>query len=381
MRVGNSRTWKSFHHDYGRLIEHFSNNVIASHPQPPLYCQYRFALGFAQYLHTSSQPMSSPRSAVLTPPAALTPSKIIIKQDDVHKYRRRFIGPMPATALQQIDSPRKQRRKRHRWHHREDDYSSSDSDSDSDSSSLSDVIHRHALEFFLKHGGKRENWGESQQKSVRAEMRRRWHESEWGRVHTQRQQGSTQKWVGSSFDVGVFLGVDVLDESLFGPPSAELTVVEPPSTPPLVSAPSANAETFVTAKTHLPPTAGPPLLSPDVSAEVDTSNVVSANSSTALLVNSESHPALSEVGPSTAAIAPPSQAQPNGILGLPPPSSNLQPNAGKAREVRVRYETPAPPREVLARSGSAVKATSAGATESATNGAGVKYGDVMRGTS
>ena len=333
--------------------------------------------------------MSSAQPAALTPPVALAPSKDVIKED-VHKYRRRFIGPILATALHQSERPKKQKR-RHRFlaSHPE---SSSSSDDDSDSSSLSDVIHRHALEFFLKHGGKRENWGESQQKSVRVEMRRRWRESEWGRVHKARRQGATApKWVGNSFDVGVFLGVDVLDEDLPDDPVSEAPLDGPAAAvqhhPPISVAPSTEAETFVTAVSH-PQSTFPPPSSPDPSRGMDASSPHSTNSSTVLLAGTCSvmpqaagpDKPMEEPGPSSRPEVSFSERHLNGTPDIPNPEATPKPNKGKDKEVRFEPETPAPPREVLARKGSAVKTTSAGAVEQKTSEASVKWGDViMRG--
>ena len=324
----------------------------------------------------------TPRSVAPSPP--FNPSTEVVKNEDIHKRRRRFIGPMPTAVLQSAEPKRPRKQKpSNRLLGRQDTETSSSSDSD-DSSSLSDVIHRHALDFFLKHGGKRENWGESQQKSVRAEMRRRWRESEWGRARKrQRQTNNTPKWVGNSFDVGVFLGVDILDDNLPLVPEESQVGAGPSITAQTVrptigvSAVSDAADTFVTAPSHLnslPEHNGPPTLSPDVSRDIGT--VPSASSSTALLTpiiqsdDGDVHPP--NPGPSTRPIPPSSHAAP-----LPTPS----PVRGKGKATHVHYEdTPAPPAEVLARTGSEVKVTSAGAVEQTTSEARVKWGDViMRG--
>ena len=335
--------------------------------------------------------MSSPQSTEQATTAVLT-TPDVVKKEDVHKFRRRFIGPMPASALQSSGRPRKQKKRRRFFRSREDHESSSSSSDDSDSSSLSDVIHRHSLEFFLKHGGQREDWGESAQKSVRTEMRKRWRESDWGRIHKQQRQGvAGPKWVGSSFDVGVFLGVDVLDEAVPGLPSSEpsdtgfSTPLHLPAT--LTATPSQEAETFVTARTH-PATAEPPFLSADASREGEAVNAYSASSSTALLVNSQSQTSLPAglsnggAGPSTELPVSSPEPQANETA----PTADIRPDVpgkgGKNKKpgARVHYETPVPPREVLARTGSAVKTTSAGAAEQASSENTAKWGDtIMRG--
>lgn len=333
--------------------------------------------------------MSLAQPGAPTPPVVLASSKDIVKED-VHKYRRRFIGPILATALHQAERPKKQKR-RHRFFASQPE--SSSSDSDSDSSSLSDVIHRHALEFFLKHGGKRENWGGSQQKSVRVEMRRRWRESEWGRVHKARRQGTAApKWVGNSFDVGVFLGVDVLDEDLPGDPTPEapldgLSTTVQPHPPISVVARSIEAETFVTAVSY-PQSTFPPPSSLGPPRGVDALSPHSTNSSTALLAGTcSATPQVSALdkpmegpGPSSVPEVAFLERHINGTPDIPDPEATPKPNKGKDKEVRFKPETPAPPREVLARKGSAVKTTSAGAVEQKTSEASVEWGDViMRG--
>jgi len=74
---------------------------------------------------------------------------------------------------------------------------------------LRDVIKAHACEFFKGHGGKDEDWGEEEM-SVREEMLRRWRQSEWGKLQGVKEIGARNRWVGTSFDIGVFLGVNIL---------------------------------------------------------------------------------------------------------------------------------------------------------------------------
>ncbi len=295
---------------------------------------------------------------------------------------------MPAAVLPQQDSKRRKRKRPFLRAREESSSSSSSSDSD-DSSSLSDVIHRHALDFFLKHGGNREDWGQSQAKSVRAEMRRRWRESDWGRARKQRRQaGTAPKWVGNSFDVGVFLGVDILDENLpsvVRTPASTSHASDRPDLSRVAANPSAGADTFVTAQSHLstpareqPP--GPATLSLNVSQERDSVWPGSASSSTALLAPSASHHVhpvdQQETNGAPTSVGPDSQELPP-----PRPANQGRKSTGKGSR-HVHYEeTPAvPPSEVLARRGSAVEDTSAGAAEQATAENQVKWGDViMRG--
>lgn len=317
-------------------------------------------------------------------------SEDAVKRDDVHRRRRRFIGPVPATAFDMNSKrPRNQKHKHSLLGRRDHSQDSSSSDDDDDSSSLSEVIHRHALEFFLRHGGQPEDWGDSQQKSVRKEMRKRWRQSDWARARKeQKQAGISHKWIGTSFDVGVFLGVDTMGESLplssqLGAPSTSAPVPSVDPTSDTVS-PSTRPETFITAPTGLPTSEPSSPLSPVPSGEQDTS----MDSATAL-VPSTSHQAPEEpvsvpVDEETSVgIDPQSHppAQPNGsadnVSLLPVPRK------GKRKARRVHYgDSPAPPSEVLERTGSAINVTSAGAAEQTSCEVRTKWGDViMRGKS
>ncbi|KAI0372157.1 hypothetical protein BV20DRAFT_940447 [Pilatotrama ljubarskyi] len=228
-------------------------------------------------------------------------------------------------------------------------------------------------------------------------MRRRWRESDWGRARKeQRQGGSTPKWVGNSFDVGVFLGVDILDENL--DPASRSTSSQAgtsrnsaavPQINVSTPSPSAGAETFITARSHLstspPEEPGPSNLSPNVSRDQESVRPASATSSTALLAPSSSHhgqlagqPSGGEAELSNKSIPPASAVAANGHVSPPHSPEEARKGKGKGKDVHVHYEEPpAPPSEVLARSGSAVEETSAGAAEQATAENQIRWGDVI----
>ena len=312
----------------------------------------------------------------------------VVKRDDVHKRRRRFIGPIQTTAFG-LDprQPQTQKHKHSLLGTRDQGQDSDSSQSDSDSSSLSEVIHRHALEFFLRHGGRPEDWGESQQKSVRKEMRKRWRQSDWARAQkAQKQAGISHKWIGTSFDVGVFLGVDVMDENLFpsSQPDVSSTSASASSASPMVAGvfPSTRpADTFVTTPTEVPNTESPSPLSMVPSHEQGTS----MNSATALVPSTSHQRAdeppslLADKGGSVCGSAT-SPGHPNGAAHNDSFSPTVT-RKGKGKSVRVHYaSSPAPPSEVLERTGSAIDITSAGAAEQATCEVRTKWGDViMRG--
>ncbi|KAH9854680.1 Pleckstrin homology domain-containing protein [Lenzites betulinus] len=229
-------------------------------------------------------------------------------------------------------------------------------------------------------------------------MRRRWRESDWGRARKQRREtGAAPKWVGTSFDVGVFLGVDVLDDALtpvVGSRSSHIPIPNGSTAPETSAAATspAGAETFVTAKSHLSTSADVPqrqsAMRQNSSRDQDSVMPPSISSYTALLATSGSRHAQSIAsrltGPldkrdNARAIPPPSSAEGNGHAPTPLPYALGAQDKGKGRDVHVHYEEPpVPPAEVLARRGTAVlEETSAGAAAQATAENQVKWGDVI----
>ncbi len=110
-------------------------------------------------------------------------------EEDYHVHRRWFIGPMPEKVAIPIEDAT----------HKRD---------------IGHFVKEHALSFFLQEGGKLEDWGETEELSTREEMLRKWRESEWAAVLSRRKDAKdplqTHRWVGNSFEVGKFLGVNVL---------------------------------------------------------------------------------------------------------------------------------------------------------------------------
>ncbi|KAF8555219.1 hypothetical protein OG21DRAFT_1476557 [Imleria badia] len=82
-------------------------------------------------------------------------------------------------------------------------------------SAVRDVLDRNAEAFFLRQGGRAEDWGDAARENVRDELMKRWQECPWARAlrHTTHRHGGVgiTHWVGSTFEVGSILGVDVLD--------------------------------------------------------------------------------------------------------------------------------------------------------------------------
>ena len=285
--------------------------------------------------------------------------------DGEHKPRRRFIGPMPERVVQRMTEPDSNARKRRVRFARSED------DSDVEEG-VREAIREHALQFFLGHGGKREDWGESQERSVREEMYRRWKRSEWGQARSRKRDAKREKhWIGTSFDVGVFLGVDTLMHK--SAPSREPTTpVASTSRAATSGVVSGTGETFVTAPS-IPQEST--YLSPGANGEQGSA---SDRSTTPLLpgglpeirVNDSHWSESIDLEASNRALR--SEA----IEPVVPRSTTK----GERRSVHCADEPPAPPDEVLQRTGSEVQATSAGAALQATLENQVGWGDViMRG--
>lgn len=233
--------------------------------------------------------------------------------------------------------------------------------------SLKDGIKVHAYQFFIGRGGKEEDWTEDEERSAREEMLNKWCQSEWGKHRAQRRRkDSGSKWVGGSFEVGNFLGVNVLD-STRTPSTSSASRVSQSTLPPGRPSASTAVQTFVTAPSHRSAFS----LDQDssYSSHVVPNGNTSTNSSTALLrhVSDSSDQATSEIIPRPPLAVPlPTMAKSDGILHGP----TLR-DKGKGKQAQVHYAEspvreegpPAPPTDVLARTGSAVDETSAGAVE------------------
>lgn len=345
--------------------------------------------------------MVSPHS--IPPPITIDPSVEIAKRDDPHKHRRRFIGPMPEKVVSKLDTLQEESDKG--WRRV---FSRKEAGRDEDAK-VRDTIRDYALQFFIGHGGRTEDWGENEERDVREEMYRRWKQSEWAQARARRKEAKStkQQWMGTSFDVGVFLGVDVLEAALSvhtpttgGARSAVGSASHVRSAP---STAATNADTYFTA----------PLLSQEdlslhngISQRMALSRTSlpffhdtpcrpdSTSSATPLL---EGLPVFDGSNYHTpelhnTMIGSPSSSRPAMRTTKSAPVKYLEvPNSVKGKGKMVHYsdiptpsEEPAPPREVLARTGVDVEDTSAGAAQHATEDIvpGPQDGDVvMRGKS
>ena len=374
--------------------------------------------------------MTSTTLTPAVPKVVITPSSEIAKRNDAHSHRRRFIGPLPEELLSQVINVVESQPKRRGWfssRRRQQDQpeepSSSDSDSDSEygEQGIRDAIREHAQQFFLGHGGRAEDWHEDTERHVREEMWRAWRDSQWGKLRAQRKEAArnanVKRWVGSSFDVGVFLGVDLLGRasSTSAAPSAArapststippVSLTERPGlgfahvTPLTPITPSSYAgESFFTAYSQPESTAPPSEDTTDSNHETPLAGPSRHTTTTPPQVEPDS----SASTPGAEHSSTPAQSD-TALVSSPPPIQNApsvaqsdsaalpkSPDAKQRKTVRynlpdeeselVEESPPASPGEVLRRSGDEVQGTSAGAAQQATRENQVKWGDVvMRG--
>ena len=279
-----------------------------------------------------------------------------------HKHRRRFIGPMPESALTSEAPVNRKTQKKRRWF--SSSYGASVTSLEDEDQGLHDVIKAHAYEFFKCHGGKDEDWGEDRERSVREEMLKRWRQSEWGRLRAAKESGTKNRWVGASFDIGTFLGVNVLDK----PHLTTSPTSSPPGSPTratFTGKQSSARETYVTAPSNL---STPSRKNDLVSGTL--SDLQNQSSYFTLASTSEEQPGTAPEEP----LAGPSHVMDR--LGVPELVSangladrSATPSQSKGKKKQVHYEDetyvdePTSPSNVLARSGQEVAKTSAGAVE------------------
>ncbi|KAF5382546.1 hypothetical protein D9615_002957 [Tricholomella constricta] len=294
-------------------------------------------------------------------------------------HRRVFVGPMPERVISQTEA-HIQKKKEKRGIFRS--VSANEPWDD-----IPEIIKQNAFSFFIREGGRPEDWGEDEERTVVEEMFRRWMSSEWGNIWRHRRQKKaaaqnrqTSHWVGGSFEIGRFLGINILREtestrerlSMASGSARRISTTDTHDRPPVTGS-STGHETFITA----PSTSNliPPIsrLKPDPGhSEMGNSNSIVGSllgsSSTSLLrpalerINEESSKARTEVV-SRPTFKPPSFAA---------LSDSVVPADRKGKARLVHYadisheETPAPPSEVLERTGhESLQDTSAGATAAA----------------
>jgi len=288
-------------------------------------------------------------------------------KSEEHRHRRRFIGPMPESVLTSEKTSNRQAQRKRRW------FTSSSSASvtsrEDEDQCLRDVIGAHAFEFFKGHGGKDEDWGEEEEVSVREEMLRRWRESEWGKLYSAKENGARNRWVGTSFDIGTFLGMNILDKA----PLTTSPMHSPPASPTKsarvasigTGKQSSAMETFVTAPNQLSlrsPTRKNGLVS---GTPQDLENTSYFALTTPADEQPEATPEVSLQGSSQVMdrLQAPDLVSVSQSNGTADHSFTPSQHKGKKKQVRYQDDEPTSPSSVLARSGQAVAETSAGAVE------------------
>jgi len=130
-----------------------------------------------------------------------------------HLHRRVLVGPLPETLIAQTEAQVKKKKTL--------PGSSENAPNDEGGEDVPGVVKNNAFNFFIRRGGRAEEWGENEERGVKEEMLRRWKDSEWAAVWSNRKRkdassrgaGETShKWVGGSFEVGQFLGANILED-------------------------------------------------------------------------------------------------------------------------------------------------------------------------
>ncbi|KIY67116.1 hypothetical protein CYLTODRAFT_397691 [Cylindrobasidium torrendii FP15055 ss-10] len=294
-------------------------------------------------------------------------------QEEYHVHRRWFIGPMPEKVVlpNQEEITRRQK--------------------------IAALAKQHALSFFLDRGGNLEDWTDDKERSVREEMVQKWREGEWGELlnrhkSAKKKQANGTVWIGNSFEVGDFVGVNVLAAQ-----SAEALLGG-------VSSRNGMAPTFLDADK-------PIFSEPDsMRASQDTRNAVSVadtfvTARESMQEASSTIPqAQTELPPTPVAFTPdPASAMASSTTNLiePPARPELQSSLSRTVRPIVKAQSTSqlvqkrvhyadmdsvsdvhdvtPPDEVLERTGSEVEDTSAGSmsTEAASIDEGAAWGDII----
>lgn len=81
---------------------------------------------------------------------------------------------------------------------------------------MKELVRDQAFNIYIRAGGKEEHWGEDREDSTVEDLLRRWRESEWATALNGRNgQRQARRWVGTSFEVGNFLGSNILKETMY----------------------------------------------------------------------------------------------------------------------------------------------------------------------
>ena len=343
-------------------------------------------------------------------------------RQDAHTLKRIFIGPMLESDVSPIAVAVT---------------FTSNFDNPAEGRGLRRFIHINAKEYFLRRGGREEDWGENAENQELENVLKSWFSSEWGKVYrvlrrkkanaskdsldamANLQSWAKYKWVGSTFEVGDFMGVNMLSKTLTHSPQSQRTTSyvstrsrktsqhsefssipsappspspRRPSTRPLVSTMS-NTSTYATAKSS--PSAAMPSVSKDqISSDViinslsfpDTPNtpLLPKTPPRATLKLPVDDKYLQIPSPGTTGTSPEIRSSRSVYFSLPDVSKSRRDSdrhgKGKAKaasgenihpnghtNLNILEDRPASPDTVLARTGSQINEASAGATVDSTN--------------
>jgi hypothetical protein len=330
-----------------------------------------------------------------TPPAEAT------QPSGRHTLSRIFIGPFPERVLSNAQHSVAKRVKGPR---RLFGFNQSRQAPTEDNEPVEELINQYAYAFHLKLGGSEGDWDEERENNVKYEMFRRWGESPWGRLWRGRKdspKASHARWVlpndAGSFQVGDFLGLDTYANP--APNSLRLSTSrtngsrteEGSSASPFYGDPSKRtSDTFVTAHSHTSPEREtvhtvPQSLSLIEESPVSTHDreVPVATSSTSLIrvvpaadrppirdrLRTEPIDEVPKLKPALKARALALAKSDSAINGSTDTPRSFDRGKGKAKAkkvtVRVAHDPspPAPPGEVLRRTGDEMQETSAAAAE------------------
>lgn len=301
--------------------------------------------------------------------SGVIPSDLDERHNPIHQHsqRRFFIGPMPEKVISDTAEVQLGKKKKGRWFHSNTE--------EEEEEVVSRTIKNHAFTFFLSEGGNIEDWGEEQERGITARLMQEWEGSDWGKILRRHKEApprrNSNRWVGSSFEVGSLLGVNLINQSHRDSESIRDAASSYKSTSPNSSPTRTRTRAQPTSPNNENDIAIL-LFPPPGDNGADTGGIrlgeaPSPTSSTVLLRPGTSK-VRSEVNIRPALRKP---SAPRSDTLLDDPTFDIA-NGGKQKGKTVHYsdepsarmepDPPAPPSEVLNRTGDAVHDTSAGAS-------------------
>ena len=323
-----------------------------------------------------------------------TPPAVPTQPSGRHTLPRIFIGPLPKRVLSSAQQSVAKHANRPR---RLFGFNQSRQAPTENDEPVEELINHYAYAFHLKLGGSEGDWNEERENSVKYEMFQRWRESPWGRLWRGKKDSdspnaSHARWVlpndAGSFQVGDFLGLDTYAEPApTNPRLSNSSTEEGPST----SLRAPYGETFVTARSHIspepetalpvPPSQSLSLIEDSPAPSGDRDMPIATSSASLIRVvpaadrppirgrlRTEPNDGISKLKPALRSRALAHAKSDNAINDTPHAIDRGKGKGkGKAKKVFVRVphdpSPPAPPGEVLGRTGDDMQGTSAAAAE------------------